>query len=109
MRQLRRCSSIEVHQIRNERKIMPLRRRPLARAAMVGGAGYAAGKHRARTQEAEQQAAAQPSRDDTPAPAPSGGGMSEMDRIDALKKLGDLHDTGVLTDEQFEAEKGKLI
>jgi hypothetical protein len=38
-----------------------------------------------------------------------GGGMSEMDRIDALKKLGELHDSGVLTDEQFEAEKEKLI
>jgi Short C-terminal domain len=90
---------------------MPLlRRRPLARAAMVGGAGYAAGKHRARKQEAEQQAAAEPSQaGDAPPQAPSGGGMSEMDRIDALKKLGDLHDTGVLTDEQFEAEKEKLI
>jgi hypothetical protein len=91
---------------------MPLlRRRPLARAAMVGGAGYAAGKHRARKQEqAEQQVAAEPSQaGEAPRQAPSGGGMSEMDRIDALKKLGDLHDTGVLTDEQFEAEKEKLI
>jgi len=35
--------------------------------------------------------------------------MSEMDRIDALKKLGDLHDSGVLSDQQFEAEKEKLI
>ena len=32
---------------------MPLlgRRRPLSRAAMVGGAGYAVGKHRARKEE----------------------------------------------------------
>jgi hypothetical protein len=92
---------------------MPLlrRRRPLMRAAMVGGAGYAAGKHRARTQEqAEQQAAPEQSdAGEPPAQGPSGGGMSEMDRIDALKKLGDLHDSGVLTDEQFEAEKEKLI
>ena len=35
--------------------------------------------------------------------------MSEMDRIDALKKLGDLHDSGVLTDEQFESEKERLL
>ena len=39
---------------------MPLlgRRRPLSRAAMVGGAGYAVGKHRARKEEeqAEQDA-----------------------------------------------------
>jgi Short C-terminal domain len=91
---------------------MPLigRRRPLMRAAMVGGAGYAAGKRRARTQEHEaQQDAAIDQGQPAQAPPAGGGGMSEMDRIDALKKLGDLHDSGVLTDEQFEAEKEKLI
>lgn len=90
---------------------MPLvRRRPLVRAAMVGGAGYAMGKRRAQTQEQEAQQAAPPQQQTAEAPAPAGGGgMSEMDRIDALKKLGELHDSGVLTDEQFEAEKEKLI
>ncbi len=88
---------------------MPLvRRRPLLRAAMVGGAGYAAGKRRAQRQEAQGAAPAEQTQD--PGAAQSGGGgMSEMDRIDALKKLGELHDSGVLTDEQFEAEKEKLI
>ena len=43
------------------------------------------------------------------ASATEGGGMSEMDRLDALKKLGELHDSGVLTDDQFDAEKEKLI
>jgi Short C-terminal domain len=77
---------------------------------MVSGAGYAAGKHRARTgDQAEQQAAPQQSQTRDAPSAPRGENMSEMDRIDALKKLGDLHDTGVLTDEQFEAEKEKLI
>ena len=92
---------------------MPLlrRRRPLLRAAMVGGAGYAAGKHRARGRSRGHPQAAAPQqtsgrRDLAQA---GGGAMSEMDRIDALKKLGDLHDSGVLTDEQFEAEKEKLI
>jgi hypothetical protein len=83
------------------------------RAAMVGGAGYAVGKRRAQSQEheAEQDGQIQQAQQTQPAQAPpaSGGGMSEMDRIDALKKLGDLHDSGVLTDEQFEAEKEKLI
>lgn len=90
---------------------MPLvRRRPLVRAAMVGGAGYAMGKRRAQAQEQEAQQAAPPQQQTGEAPAPAGGGgMSEMDRIDALKKLGELHDSGVLTDEQFEAEKEKLI
>jgi Short C-terminal domain len=91
---------------------MPLvRRRPLARAAMVGGVGYAAGKRRARAQEQETQQAAPPEQiqADQESAQGGGGGMSEMDRIDALKKLGELHDSGVLTDEQFEAEKEKLI
>jgi hypothetical protein len=81
------------------------------RAAMVGGAGYAVGKRRAQSQEheAQQDAEIQQSQPVDAAPASGGGGMSEMDRIDALKKLGDLHDSGVLTDEQFEAEKEKLI
>ena len=89
---------------------MPLvRRRPLLRAAMVGGAGYAAGKHRARQEEAEATPAPQqPQTSQAPA-QDTRGSISEMDRIDALKKLGDLHDSGVLTDEQFEAEKEKLI
>lgn len=97
---------------------MPLvRRRPLARAAMVGGASYAVGKRRARAGQHEEQAtgpAQQMATGQESAPAggggtAGGGGMSEMDRIDALKKLGELHDSGVLTDEQFEAEKEKLI
>jgi hypothetical protein len=92
---------------------MPLvRRRPLARAAMVGGVGYAAGKRRARVQDEQraQQAAPPEQLQAGQASAQGGGGsMTEMDRIDALKKLGELHDSGVLTDEQFEAEKEKLI
>jgi hypothetical protein len=93
---------------------MPLigRRRPLMRAAMVGGAGYAVGKRRAQSQEheAEQDAGIQQAQTaQAPPPPTAAAGMSEMDRIDALTKLGGLHDSGVLTDEQFEAEKEKLI
>ncbi len=91
---------------------MPLigRRRPLLRAAMVGGAGYAVGKRRAEAQEHEAQQDAEIGQSQQAAAAPAGGGgMSEIDRLDALKKLGELHDSGVLTDEQFEAEKEKLI
>lgn len=78
---------------------------------MVGGAGYAAGKHRAQAQEQEGQQAPAPqtAQPDQAPPQAASGDMSEMDRIDALKKLGELHDSGVLTDEQFEAEKEKLI
>jgi putative oligomerization/nucleic acid binding protein len=99
---------------------MPLvgRRRPLMRAAMVGGAGYAAGKRRARTEQHEydqdaaigQQApppAAAPPQAAAPAPAPAA--MSEADRIQALKNLKELLDTGVLTQAEFDAQKQKLL
>lgn len=64
---------------------MPLmRRRPLIRAAMVGGAGYAAGKRH------------------------EAGAASEANRIDALTKLKSLLDSGVLTQEQYESERARL-
>jgi hypothetical protein len=99
---------------------MPLmRRRPLMRAAMVGGGAYVAGKHVANKQqhEAEQDAELEQMQQPTdqvsaPAAAPAAAApaaMSEADRIDALTKLKGLLDSGVLTEEQFEAEKAKLL
>jgi hypothetical protein len=81
------------------------------RAAMVGGAGYAVGKRRAQSQEheAQQDTEIQQAQAAQAPPKGGGGGMSEVERLDALKKLGELHDSGVLTDEQFEAEKEKLL
>jgi uncharacterized membrane protein YebE (DUF533 family) len=86
---------------------MPLvgRRRPLMRAAMVGGAGYVAGKHVANKQQAE----APPQQAEAPPQAAAAPVSSEADRIDALTKLKGLLDSGVLTQEQYEAERQKLL
>ena len=99
---------------------MPLigRRRPLLRAAAVGGGAYVAGKRRAQAQdreydqeqrleglESQQPAAAPPP---PPPPPQSGGGMSG-DAIDQLERLGKLHEQGVLTDEEFAQQKAKLL
>jgi hypothetical protein len=82
---------------------MPLmRRRPLLRAAMVGGAGYAMGKRREAGQQQPQAAAA-------PAQAPATPATSSADRIEALTKLKALLDDGVITEEQFDAERDKLL
>ena len=79
---------------------MPLgRRRPLMRAAMVGGGAYAAGKHRERSQAAE--------REQQPAPTP-GGGLSDAD-VAQLEKLGQLRDQGILTPAEFDAQKQALL
>jgi hypothetical protein len=88
--------------------MMFVRRRPIARAAVVGGTAYVAGKagaasaNRAAEEQAEQ--AAPP----PPAAAPPDGGMSEA-VIQQLKDLASLHESGVLTDEEFNAQKAKLL
>jgi len=74
-----------------------MRRRPLARAAVVGGAAYYAGKKGAQASQreadqdaqlqylSEQQAAQQAA----PAAAPAPGGMSD-DAMERLKQLADV-------------------
>ena len=92
-----------------------MRRRPLARAAVVGGAAYYAGKRGAENAQREadqdaqleylqQQQAQQPA---APA-APAAGGMSD-DAMERLKQLADLHTQGVLTDAEFEVQKQKIL
>lgn len=79
---------------------------------MVGGVGYAAGKRAAANREAEAPPPAQaapPPAAQAPPPAASAAPTSEADRIDALTKLKNLLDSGVLTEEQYEAEKQKLL
>jgi putative oligomerization/nucleic acid binding protein len=93
--------------------MMMRRRRPLMRAAMVGGVAYHAGKRvqegreedydrDARIAELEAQQA-QPAQ-----AAPAGGGMTD-NTIEQLGKLGQLHEQGVLTDAEFEVQKQKLL
>lgn len=91
---------------------MFVRRRPLLRAAVVGGGAYAIGKHGARREaemadrderitqlEAQQASQAQPSQ----AEAASGS------VTDQLGKLADLHARGALSDEEFAAAKARLL
>jgi hypothetical protein len=109
------------------------RRRPLMRAAVVGGGAYMAGKHvanrqaeqaqyeddqNARISDLEQQQQYQqpppqqqqyqqppPQYQQPPAPAPA----ASSPMIDQLNQLADLHQKGVLTDDEFAAAKAKLF
>jgi hypothetical protein len=95
------------------------RRRPLLRAAAVGGGAYMAGKHRAAGQQAEadqdqrigdlesQQAAPAAAPAPAPAPAPSAGISS--DAMAKLQELGKLRDQGILTDDEFATQKERLL
>lgn len=42
-----------------------------------------------------------------PEPAPAAGGGTDV--ADQLQKLADLRDQGILTDEEFEAQKAKIL
>jgi Short C-terminal domain len=97
------------------------RRRPLLRAAAVGGTAYVAGKSVARrragqdAQDAEQdgriddleqqQQVAPPPPAAPAAPAPAAGNSM----ADQIGQLADLHQQGVLTDDEFAAAKAKLL
>lgn len=102
------------------------RRRPLMRAAMVGGAGYMVGKSAAnrsaqeqdqemRLQQLEAQQAAPPAAAPPPPPAaaapppPPAAAPAGDDLVSKLTQLKSLLDQGVLTQEEFDAAKAKLI
>ena len=113
---------------------MMRRRRPLARAAMIGGTAYVAHKagqnsannaYREQEQEErlqaleQQQYAAPPPQQQyappppqyapppPPPPAPAAAGGTDV--VGQLTELAKLRDAGVLSPEEFEAAKAKLL
>lgn len=89
---------------------MPLvRRRPLLRAAAVGGGAYVAGKRRAQSQEREYDQEARLQQLEQPQAAPAAPAGPTPDAIEQLKQLGQLRDQGVLTEEEFAQQKARLL
>ena len=102
---------------------MGMRRRPLARAAVVGGVAYHAGKKGQQSRDAEadqnaqiaelqaqqeqQQYAPPPPQYAEPAPAAPSVGSSDM--VAQLENLKKLLDEGVLTQAEFDMQKQKLL
>ena len=102
----------------------------MARTAVVAGTATAVSGGM-RQHAAQKQAAAQagaPAPQDTPAqaapasapqetpaepaaqvPAAPAPGMSSTDKIAAIKGLGELKDQGLLTEQEFAAEKAKIL
>ncbi len=72
---------------------------------MVGGAAYAGKKRGER--KAQQRAEADSTQGEAKSEAPAG--TNTGDKLEQLKTLGELRDSGVLTEEEFEAEKQKLL
>ena len=101
------------------------RRRPLMRAAVIGGGAYAVGRHNANRNaeqaqaEAEQnaqisdlqqqQAAAPPPQQAYAPPPPEPAPAAGPSLLDQLNQLDALHQQGALTDNEFTAAKAKLL
>jgi hypothetical protein len=102
---------------------MFMRRRPLMRAAVVGGGAYVAGKHMANKAnqqasdeayqddrisqvEQQQQQYQQPPQQQAPPPAAPAAGPSVADQ---LQQIATLHQQGVLNDDEFAAAKAKIL
>ena len=95
-----------------------VRRRPLLRAAVVGGAAYHAGKRvqegrdadyerDARLDQLEQEQYEQ-QQQQQPMQQPASAGPTD-ENLAQLEKLAQLKDQGILTDEEFQQQKRKLL
>ena len=96
---------------------MPGLLRGMARTAVVAGTATAVSGRVQRRQnqrwaqqdagpyEPQQQYATPPPAAPAPAPAPAGG----EDRVQQLKELAALKEQGVLTDQEFAAEKARIL
>jgi hypothetical protein len=84
---------------------MMMRRRPLLRAAVVGGGAYAVGRRSA------NKSASQPTQGDQQGEQ-AGTGTPQAAApplLDQLNQLDALHQQGALTDNEFSAAKARLL
>jgi len=89
------------------------RRRPLLRAAMVGGVAYHAGKKvqegREEDYDRDQRIAELEAQQAANAPAAAPAAVPQVDMVEQLEKLAQLKDQGILTQAEFDAQKQKLL
>lgn len=86
---------------------MPGLLRGMARTAAIAGTATAVSNRVSRRQaERWSQQEPQPQYAEQPQAAPP---PAAADPIDRLKELGELRDKGVLTDEEFAAQKAKVL
>ncbi len=87
---------------------MPGLLRGMARTAVVAGTATSVSNRVSRRQAQRwgaQEAAAEPAY----APPPAAAAPAAPDPMERLRELGQLHESGVLTDEEFTAAKRKIL
>lgn len=87
--------------------IVRRRGRPLLRGALIGGAGYAAGRRAAGNAQREAQQSAAIA--DLQAQQPAAPATPSTNVTDRLAQLGQMADQGLLTEQEFAAAKAKLL
>jgi hypothetical protein len=88
---------------------MPGLLRGVARTAVIAGTATSVSNRVSRRQGerwAQQEEQQQPQAPPPPAPAPA---ASQSSPIEQLKELGELKAQGILTEEEFAAQKAKLL
>jgi hypothetical protein len=91
---------------------MPGLLRGMARTAVVAGTATAVSNRVSRRQAnrwAAQEAPAYPEQEYAPPAAPAAPAASGEDRVEQLKDLASLKEQGVLTEEEFAAEKARIL
>lgn len=91
---------------------MPGLLRGVARTAVIAGtATEVSGRVRRRQERrwGEEEAQAAPQQPQAAPPAPAGPAAGGESVIEQLKQLGELKDQGILTEEEFAAQKAKLL
>lgn len=95
---------------------MPGLLRGVARTAVIAGTATSVSNRVSRRQgrrwaqqEQEEYARAQQQAAPPPPPPPAPPAPGGVDRLEALKQLGELKTQGVLTDAEFEAEKARIL
>lgn len=86
---------------------MPGLLRGMARTAVVAGTATAVSNRVSRRQEQRWEAQEQPQQSQYQQPAPAA--TPAEDPMAQLQKLGQLHEQGILTDEEFAAKKQQLL
>lgn len=90
-----------------------MRRRAVVRTAAVGGAAYYAGKRRQQgmEHEADQDAQLESTQyeQQAPPPPPAPAEPTMEDKIEQIRQLAKLHDDGILTDDEFAAQKQEIL
>ena len=90
---------------------MPRLLRTVARTAVVAGTATTVSNRVSRRQANKwsQQEAAQAPPEAAPAPVAAAPAAPAPSMIDQLKELGELKEQGILTEDEFAAQKAKLL